>query len=111
MSSDLEEINCQSGECKVLETKQKSDEEANQVQKKKPRRKNPYTNREEDYKLLEDPLLNNTSVGFNSFTIEDCLGTGSFGKVFKIRMKLNGEIYAMKVINKKFLTFLNLIDK
>ncbi len=103
LSSDLVEINYQNGECKVLESKKKSDEEANQVQKKKPRRKNPYANREEDYKLLEDPLLNNTTVGFNSFTIEDCLGAGSFGKVFKVRMKSNGELYAMKVINKKFL--------
>ena len=33
----------------------------------------------------------------------DCLGAGSFGKVFKVRMKSNGEIYAMKVINKRFL--------
>ena len=39
----------------------------------------------------------------NSFIIEDCLGAGSFGKVFKIRMKSDGEIYAMKVLNKKFL--------
>ena len=39
----------------------------------------------------------------NSFIIEDCLGAGSFGKVFKIRMKSDGEIYAMKVLNKKYL--------
>ena len=101
LSSDIVEINYQNGENIVIESKKNG--ESNQVQKKKQRRKNPYTNREEDYKLLEDPLLNNTTVGFNSFTILDCLGAGSFGKVFKVRMKSNGEIYAMKVINKKFL--------
>ena len=58
---------------------------------------------EEEYKLLENPILNDSVIGFNSFTIEDCLGAGSFGKVFKVRLKSNGEIYAMKVLNKKFL--------
>ena len=43
--------------------------------------------------------MNNNTIGFNSFIIEDCLGEGSFGKVFKVRMKSNGEIYAMKVLN------------
>ena len=101
LNTDIIEINCQNGELKTIESKNKG--ESNQIQKKKPRRKNPYANREEDYKLLEDPILNNTTVGFNSFTILDCLGAGSFGKVFKVRMKSNGEIYAMKVINKRFL--------
>ena len=101
LNTDIIEINCQNGEMKTIESKNKG--ESNQIQKKKPRRKNPYANREEDYKLLEDPILNNTTVGFNSFTILDCLGAGSFGKVFKVRMKSNGEIYAMKVINKRFL--------
>ena len=102
LNSDIVEINFQNGEVKVIESKNKNNNE--ETPKKKQRRKNPYTNREEDYKLLEDPILNNTTVGFNSFIIEDCLGAGSFGKVFKVRMKSNGEIYAMKVINKKFLT-------
>ena len=105
LKSDIMEINCQNGEIKTIESKNNNNnnKEANQIQKKKQRRKNPYANKEEDYKLLEDPILNNTNVGFNSFTILDCLGAGSFGKVFKVRMKSNGEIYAMKVINKRFL--------
>ena len=105
LSSDVIEIKCQNGELKTIESNKnkEKDKENTQIQKKKPRRRNPYTNREEDYKLLEDPILNNSTIGFNSFTIEDCLGAGSFGKVFKVRMKSNGEIYAMKVINKRFL--------
>ena len=100
LTSDLIEINSQNGESKVIESKGKNE---NQLQKKKQRRKNPYTNKEEDYKLLEEKILNNTTIGVNSFDILDCLGAGSFGKVFKVRMKSNGVIYAMKVINKRFL--------
>ena len=101
LNYDVMEINCINGEIKTIESKK--NEDSNQIQKKKQRRKNPFTNREEDFKLLEAPILNNSTVGFNSFTILDCLGAGSFGKVFKVRMKSNGEIYAMKVINKRFL--------
>ena len=100
LDSDIIEINCQTGEKTIIKSKKK---EEFKNKNKKPRRKNPFTNKEEDYKLLENPILNNTTIGINSFTIEDILGEGSFGKVFKIRMKSNGEIYAMKVLNKKFL--------
>jgi len=31
------------------------------------------------------------------------LGSGTFGKVFKVKLKTNGNIYAMKIINKKYL--------
>ena len=94
---DIIEINCLDGEMKTIKSKKKEDV---QIPKKKTRKKNPYTNKIEDYKLFENPILNNSTIGFNSFSIEDCLGAGSFGKVFKVRMKSNGEIYAMKVINK-----------
>jgi serine/threonine protein kinase len=100
LDSDVIEINWYSGETTLIESKKK--EEVNS-KKKKQRRKNPYTNYDEDFKLLENTILNKNSIGFNSFTILDCLGEGSFGKVFKVRMKSNGEIYAMKVLNKKFL--------
>ena len=94
------EINLYNGETTLIKSKKK---EEVHIQRKKQRRKNPYAQKEEDYKLLENPILNNNTIGFNSFIIEDCLGEGSFGKVFKVRMKSNGEIYAMKVLNKRFL--------
>ena len=100
LDSEIFEINYENGEITMIKSKKKENIE---IQKKKPRRENPYTKKEEDYKLLENPILNNSTIGFNSFVIEDCLGAGSFGKVFKVRMKSNGQIYAMKVINKKFL--------
>ncbi|CAG9331419.1 unnamed protein product [Blepharisma stoltei] len=43
------------------------------------------------------------SVGFNSFDIIEELGNGSFGQVFKVRKKNDGEIYALKVLNKSSL--------
>ena len=99
LDSDIFEIN-NNGDIIKIKSKEKED---NQIQEKRQRRRNPFTNKEEDYKLLENPIINNNYIGFNSFIIEDCLGAGSFGKVFKVRMKSNGELYAMKVINKKFL--------
>ena len=100
LDSDIIEINCLNGDKTIIKTKKK---EETKNQNKKQRRKNPFTNKEEDLQLLESHILNDSTVGFNSFTIEDCLGEGSFGKVFKVRMKSNGEIYAMKVLNKKYL--------
>ena len=100
LDSDVVEINYQNGEKTIIEHKKKIEL---QIQKKKQRRKNPYTDKEEDYKLLENSIINNDTIGFNSFIIEDCLGAGSFGKVFKVRMKSNGQVYAMKVLNKKYL--------
>ena len=99
LDSDIFEIN-NNGDIIKIKSKEKED---THIQEKRQRRRNPFANKEEDYKLLESPIINNNYIGFNSFIIEDCLGAGSFGKVFKVRMKSNGELYAMKVINKKFL--------
>ena len=96
LKQELMEINYQNGEIKKVEEKKNK--------KMRQRNKNIYTNkREEEFKLSEDNILNYSNIGFNSFELLDCLGAGSFGKVFKVRMKSNGEIYAMKVINKNFL--------
>ncbi len=54
-------------------------------------------------KIGNDDIFNNKKIGFHSFELLDCIGSGSFGKVFKVRMKTTGKIYAMKVINKNFL--------
>lgn len=73
--------------------------------KKKERRKNPHTEsleKEEDLKLLED-ATDLEGITFSSFEILGTLGAGTFGKVFKVKLKNTGKIYAMKVINKKYL--------
>ena len=106
LNKSLSEINYKNGEIQVLISKNNNEQKTkenndNNKNIQKQRRKNPYT--VEDSKLLEDPILNDKEVCFNSFEILDCLGAGSFGKVFKVKMKKDGKIYAMKVLNKKFL--------
>ena len=71
-------------------------------QPKKQRRPNPYTSMDKEEKLFEDSTLTK-GITYESFEILDCLGAGTFGKVFRVRCKFDGEIYAMKVINKKYL--------
>ena len=42
-------------------------------------------------------------INFKSFEILELIGSGSFGKVFKVRLKRTNEIFAMKVLNKSYL--------
>ena len=94
LQQEIIEINYETGETKRVGQK---------IKRVKTKRKNQYPIfREDRYKIKEERFFN-SYIGFNSFEILDCLGSGSFGKVFKVRMKMNGEIYAMKVINKNFL--------
>ena len=44
-----------------------------------------------------------SKINFNSFELLDELGSGSFGKVFKVKQKNTDKIYAMKVLNKSYL--------
>lgn len=56
----------------------------------------------EDLNLIEDSYISK-GIGFDSFEILEILGAGAFGKVFKVRLKETGEIFAMKVLEKKYL--------
>ena len=96
LKQEVIEINYQNGEMKKIGDKT--------IGRMRQRRKNPHNIiKEEQNKINEDRILIKETIGFNSFELLDSLGHGSFGKVFKVRMKSNGEIYAMKVINKNFL--------
>ena len=48
-------------------------------------------------------IKTNSVINYNSFDILEKIGGGSFGKVFKVRQKNTGKIYAMKVLNKLYL--------
>ena len=98
LKQEMMEINYQNGEVEKISGKKI---------KKQRRIEQNIIKKEDKYKtnnnINKNNILNSAYIGFNSFELLDSLGEGSFGKVFKVRMKSNGEIYAMKVINKNFL--------
>ncbi|KAK8826808.1 protein kinase 2 [Blastocystis sp. ATCC 50177/Nand II] len=51
--------------------------------------------------LPQKPMEENKKLTINDFELLKTVGQGSFGKVFQVRMKENGKIYAMKVLNKQ----------
>jgi len=61
-------------------------------------------------KLIDDS--SEKGITFNSFLIVDLLGSGTFGKVYKVQLKNSNDknFYAMKVINKQFLINNNQIN-
>ena len=59
------------------------------------------------FQPAENERLNDDAeigISFKSFTIQEVLGQGTFGKVFKVSLKSEPEkCYAMKVLRKDFL--------
>ena len=53
--------------------------------------------------ILNEDASIKQGITFESFEILSLLGTGSFGKVCKVRLKKTNEIFAMKILNKEFL--------
>ena len=53
-------------------------------------------------RLIED-ASEKKGITIDSFEILGLLGSGSFGKVCKVKLKQTNEIFAMKILNKKFL--------
>lgn len=59
-----------------------------------------YVNFEEHADEISDDEEDNQPVSFSSFEIVEEIGSGSFGKIFRVRKKNTGQIYAMKVLGK-----------
>ena len=51
--------------------------------------------------LMDDGEIQ--GIGFKSFDLQEMLGYGTFGKVFKCTRKGHPKEYAMKILNKAFL--------
>ncbi len=64
------------------------------------------SNKDLDTKLLSE--TNQTKL--NQFIIKGNLGRGSFGKVYLVQSKINNNLYAMKVLNKKKIKENDLIE-
>jgi calcium-dependent protein kinase len=63
---------------------------------------NKYKNDEEDILILNEMLVNeNKGDVLNYYTPIQTIGQGSFGKVFKVKQKLTGNIFAMKLVSKE----------
>ena len=104
IKTDIIEIDVNNGKTTTIKSKNENNNKDRKIQSSTNlRKRNPYANIENDSKLFQDPILNNSKIGFDSFVIEECLGAGSFGKVFKVKLKTSGETYAMKVLNKRAL--------
>jgi serine/threonine protein kinase len=56
---------------------------------------------EEDDVATRDSSIEETKVNFSSFTIIEELGSGSFGKVYKVFKNDTRDIYAMKALSKQ----------
>ena len=60
-----------------------------------------HRNDEEDILILSEMLVNeNKGDVLKYYSPIETIGQGSFGKVFKVRQKLTGNIYAMKLVSK-----------
>lgn len=57
---------------------------------------------ETEVTLLEDSQILK-GIGFTSFVIMEILGCGTFGKVYKVKLRTTEQVFAMKVIDKKYL--------
>ena len=64
---------------------------------------NILKNRNNDIDGNDKDKKNNTLINYNSFEILELIGGGSFGKVFKVKLKGTNKIFAMKVLNKGYL--------
>ena len=53
--------------------------------------------------ILYDDSYKTKKIGKSSFDILELIGSGTFGKVYKVKSLINKKVYAMKVLNKNFL--------
>ena len=113
LKQDSYEIDYLSGEVRKLELNQNSNgnnnkSSNNQINNNSSRR-NSIVGKEESLKNIENNLFNKSNMDINYFEILELLYVGSFGKVYKVKMKLNDNIFCMKVLNKKYLAKNNLL--
>uniref|UniRef100_A0A7S1HZ40 non-specific serine/threonine protein kinase n=1 Tax=Eutreptiella gymnastica TaxID=73025 RepID=A0A7S1HZ40_9EUGL len=68
---------------------------------------------EEKLQWIEDlqRVCSRFLLGLNDFLIQKCVGAGGFGKVYKVRMKHNNRVFAMKVMEKAYLYDKDAVDE
>jgi len=110
------EIDYLSGEVRKLELNQNNNDNNNnnaslnnQINNNSSNRRNTIVGNEESLKNIENNLFNKSNIDINYFEILEILYVGNFGKVYKVKMKLNDNIFCMKALNKKYLAKNNLL--
>lgn len=58
------------------------------------------TNRISTGEFMNDPNYSSLTISIDDFVIIKVIGRGSFGKVYLVRKKDDGKIYAMKTLKK-----------
>ena len=103
IKQDLYEIDYITGEVKTLEIKKESNKKLKPIiiDNKEQNKNNKNKNKDKNLLILENSLLNNSSVDINSFDILETIFKGNFGIIYKVKFKLTGEIFSMKALNKK----------
>lgn len=81
----------------LLDSNQKGDNEVDMDTERSPQAKAVST------ASIPPSIKSKVVINLASFEILKFLGRGSFGRVYKVRLKNNGKIYAMKVLNKELL--------
>ena len=66
---------------------------------------------QDDAGVTENILQPGTKISINDFQLLTVVGRGSFGKVYLVRKKDNGQPYAMKILKKDQLIKKNLLIK
>ena len=118
LKPDVYEIDYLTGEVKKVEVSQIKNLSKNNVssiiQNNGTNLQKTFGN-EKNIKIFNNSLLNYTNLGINIFDILGIISTGYYGKVYKVKLKLTGEILSMRVLNKKYLIknniYKNIIDR
>ncbi len=66
-------------------------------------KKSPKTTTTTTTMISQTEELPVSNVKFSSFELIKVIGSGTFGKVFKAKLKSTGEMFALKALNKKTL--------
>lgn len=67
-------------------------------------------NKKDEEKSASEKLTSKRTINLDAFKIIKVIGKGSFGKVFLVRDKANGTLYAMKVLKKDYIIRKNQVE-
>jgi len=59
-----------------------------------------YANTSSTLSVFDDKHYSSSEIGLDDFTIMKVIGRGSFGKVYLVKKKSDGNFFAMKTLKK-----------